>query len=94
MPRFQIFETHILIHTKVKPNKKVTQLTGKDENFFFVDLHAPPLDGKANTECILFWSQTLQIPKSKIELLRGQKSKDKVLKIHLTSELLERITHL
>ncbi len=94
MSRFQIFESHILIHSHVKPNKKVTQLIAKDENCFMIDLHAQPEDGKANAELILFWSEILHLPKSKIELIRGYKSKQKVIKIPNTSDLIERMNNL
>jgi uncharacterized protein (TIGR00251 family) len=43
---------------------------------------APPVDGAANEAVIEFLAKTLGIPKSRIELVRGQSAKQKDLLIH------------
>jgi uncharacterized protein (TIGR00251 family) len=44
-------------------------------------LTAPPVDGEANAALIGLLSKTLKIPKSKIEIIHGAKSKKKLLRI-------------
>ncbi len=43
-------------------------------------LTAPPVDGKANKECIRFFSKKFKIAKSSIEIVKGKSSRMKVLK--------------
>ncbi|OGH93591.1 MAG: hypothetical protein A2538_05190 [Candidatus Magasanikbacteria bacterium RIFOXYD2_FULL_41_14] len=46
-----------------------------------VKLTAPPVDGKANEALIELLSKKYQIPKSRIKIISGQKSKNKTLEI-------------
>jgi uncharacterized protein YggU (UPF0235/DUF167 family) len=43
-----------------------------------VKLHAPPVDGKANTELLRFLADSTRLPKGQITLLRGTSSRQKV----------------
>lgn len=44
-------------------------------------LTAPPVDGKANEACIHFLAKELHIPRSKVRLISGIKSRKKVFAI-------------
>ena len=44
-----------------------------------VKLTAQPIEGKANKALVEFLSKQLKIPKTSIEILRGETSKDKTL---------------
>lgn len=44
-------------------------------------IHAKPIEGKANQELIEFLSEILQVSRNEIEIVRGEHSKRKVLKI-------------
>lgn len=46
-----------------------------------VKVHAPPVDGKANKELIDFLSEIFDVPKSHIEILSGETSSNKKVKI-------------
>lgn len=46
-----------------------------------VHLKAPPVDGKANEELIKFLSKEWKIPKSKILILKGLMSKNKIVEV-------------
>lgn len=46
-----------------------------------MNVAAAPEDGKANEEIIKFFAKILKIPRSKIEILRGEISRIKILKI-------------
>jgi len=46
-----------------------------------VRLHAPPVDGKANQALVAWLADTLGIAKSQLELVRGQTSKRKQIKV-------------
>ena len=46
-----------------------------------IDIAAPPEDGKANEELIRFLSGEFDVPKSHVEILKGQMVKAKVVRI-------------
>lgn len=69
----------------VQPNSSKTQVIGKHNGQLKIKIKAPPLDGKANTEVIEFFSKLLKIPKKRIHLLKGEKSREKKILIEGTS---------
>ena len=52
-----------------------------DSDAVRVYLNSPPVDGKANDECIRLFSRQLKIPRSAISIVRGKKGKRKLLEI-------------
>jgi len=77
---------HFLLHVKVTPNSSQTKIAGKfidekNQEHLKINLAAVPEDGKANDALIKFLSKILEIPKSKIEILRGETSRMKVVKV-------------
>ena len=50
-----------------------------EEDLIKVKVTAQPIEGKANKALIEFLSKELKIPKSKIEIVKGETSKDKVV---------------
>lgn len=51
---------------------------------------SPPIDGKANKSIISFFSKKLKISKSKITIVKGEKSKEKILDIDISEEELNK----
>jgi hypothetical protein len=77
---------HFLLFVKVTPNSSKNKigkivLDEKNQEYLKVNVAAVPEDGKANEEIIKFFAKILKIPRSKIEILRGEISRIKVLKI-------------
>ncbi len=75
------------------PNAKKSEIIGweVDEQrdglrVLQIKLNAPPVDGKANQELTKFLSKALGLPKSKIQLARGEKSRTKRIAIDGISE--------
>jgi uncharacterized protein (TIGR00251 family) len=66
----------------VIPNASQTHADGLHDGALRVRLHAPPVDGKANTALIAWLAGVLKIPKSQIELMRGQTAKRKQLRVN------------
>ncbi len=57
---------------------------GNDENdlpFLKIYLTAVPVQGKANKELIKLLAEKLGVSKSRIEIIKGEKSKEKVVKV-------------
>ena len=68
------------IYLKVKPNQRFDKV-GKVGNDWEIRLKAPAVDGKANEHLIVFLSKVLDLPKSRIRLLKGQTSRIKCVEI-------------
>lgn len=71
----------IILHIQVKPNAKQSKIISKDERGLIIALKARPQDGEANEELIAFLSESLGVPKSKIKIKRGSKSRIKQVEI-------------
>lgn len=71
----------VLVDLHVMPNAARTQLQGLHDGALRVRLHAPPVDGKANLALQAWLAQTLDVPKSAVELVRGSTSRRKQLRV-------------
>ncbi len=77
---------HSILHIKVTPNSSQTKISGKfldekNQEYIKINLAAVPEDNKANEELIKFLAKLLKISKSKIEIIRGETSRMKVVKV-------------
>ena len=64
---------------------KFKNKNGNDENhlpFLKIYLTAVPVQGKANKELIKLLSKELGISKSRISIINGEKSKEKIIRIN------------
>ncbi len=64
-----------------KPNSRKESIEVLVDGTYAIKINAAPEDGKANIRIIELLSEYLKIPKSKIELMRGHKSKKKIFSI-------------
>lgn len=82
MPCFiQEYDEYFIINLKVIPNAKKTEIIGLLDEALKIKIASPPVDGKANAQIIKFFSDYLDISKSKLEIISGEKSKYKQLKV-------------
>lgn len=70
----------IVITLKISPNASKNVII-KSEEGLKVKITAQPIDGKANKALIEYLSKQLKIPKSSIEILKGETSKEKTVLI-------------
>ncbi len=66
-----------MLQVHVQPNAKRNEIAGLHGAELKVRLHAPPVDGKANAELIEFLSERLGVPRSAVEILRGESGRSK-----------------
>ena len=66
---------------KIKINSKIEKVIKLNENNFTVSVRVPPIENKANIRLIELLSEYLNIPKSRFTIIRGIKSKNKVIEI-------------
>jgi uncharacterized protein (TIGR00251 family) len=46
-----------------------------------LDLAAPPVEGKANDECVRFLAELLAVPRARVRVVSGLTSRTKVVEI-------------
>jgi uncharacterized protein len=71
----------VIVDVHVIPNASRTHADGEHDGALRVRLHAPPVDGKANLALTAWLADTLGIAKREVELIRGQTSKRKQLRV-------------
>ena len=66
---------------KVHPRARRSALAGRLGEAYKVDLAAPPVDGKANEECIRFFAELAGVPRSRVRIVTGLTNRTKVVEI-------------
>ena len=61
-------------------------MVGEHGGAIKIKLRAPAVEGKANAALITFLAERLKVPARTIILLRGQKSRDKLIRVDGLSE--------
>ncbi len=69
------------VSIKVKPNSKENTVEKLADNEFVVKVKSPPTEGKANNELIRILSEYFDAPKTHIVILKGFKSRQKIVEI-------------
>ena len=79
----------LIIKLKISPNASKNEII-KTEDGVKIKITAQPIDGKANKCLVEFISKKYKIPKSSIEIVRGETSKEKTILIkNLDNDKLE-----
>ncbi|MEK6657008.1 MAG: DUF167 domain-containing protein [Nitrospirota bacterium] len=66
---------------RIQPRASKDEIVGEYNGALKIKLTAPPVEGEANKRCIEFLSKRFKIAKSCLEIIKGEKSKDKMIKI-------------
>jgi len=74
-----------LVTCKVHPNASRDRIEGVKGDYLEIRLSSPPVEGKANKALIKLMSKCLNVAKSKISIIGGQKTRIKVLSIKDTA---------
>ncbi len=72
-------ESGIILYVHIVPNAKKSEIIGEYSGRLKIKISSPPVDGAANKEIKKFFSKLLNLSKSKIEIISGEKSKDKAI---------------
>ena len=75
----QLSNTLLKLH--VTPRGSRNEITGWRDNILCIKTTAPPVDGAANAAIVKLIASTLNIRKSQVALVSGDKSREKTLKI-------------
>ena len=71
---------------RIVPNAQQNKVMGEHGAAIKIKLRAPAVEGKANAALCRFLAEQLEIPERAIVLERGQKSRDKLIRIEGLSE--------
>jgi len=71
----------IILTLKILPNAKKNSIESYSNDYLKIKISAPPRDSKANQELLKFLSKTFNISKSKISIIKGEKSRNKTIEI-------------
>jgi uncharacterized protein len=74
------------LRVHVVPNAKIDEVAGEHGAAIKIKLRAPAVERKANAALVDFLAKRLKVPVRRIVLLRGQKSRDKLVRIDGLSE--------
>ena len=75
-----------LLRLYIQPGASKTTLSGVHGERLKVKIKALPTDGEANKELEDYFSEILQVPKSKIFLVRGEVSRQKDILVELSPD--------
>ncbi len=79
---FKITGNDIIVKVKIVPGSSRNKIIGAYINALKISIAAPPVEGKANKKCIAYLAKFFEVAKSKIEIISGQTSKNKLIKIY------------
>jgi len=68
------------ITVRVKPGSSRKGVEEKD-SFYKISIHSRPHDGEANEELIEIISDYFKVPKTRIKIVSGLKSRNKIIEI-------------
>jgi uncharacterized protein (TIGR00251 family) len=75
-------KTAVTVKIKVEPRSSRAGVVGPYGDALKVKLTSPPVEGRANRELIEVLAKEFDIPKKDIEIISGQSSKNKVVRLH------------
>ena len=69
------------ITVKAHPRARRSAITGRLGDAWKLDLAAPPVDGKANEECVRFFAELAGVARSRVRVVTGAAGRLKVVDI-------------
>lgn len=75
-------EGFILLKIRVVPRASRSEIVGEHDGDLRIRVAAPPVDGAANAEVIKLLAKTLDVARSEVELVAGETSKTKQIRIN------------
>ena len=82
---FILKDNGIILKLRIAPNSSKNQFVA-DGDIIKLKITAQPIEGKANKAVIEYLSKQFKIPKTSVEIIKGETSKDKTIFIRTTDE--------
>jgi uncharacterized protein len=70
-----------LLKVRVQPGSSRNEIAGKRDGAVIVRVTAPAVEGKANKAACKLLAELCDIPRSSVEIVRGESRRDKVIRL-------------
>ena len=71
----------IVLRVRVQPGAGRAAVTGRYGDALALRVAAPPIEGRANAQCLEFVAEIFGVRKSQVELVSGEKNRQKRLRV-------------
>lgn len=69
------------VTVKVHPRAKRSGIAGRFGEAWKLDLAAPPVDGKANDECVRYFAELAGVPRANVRVVTGASNRMKLIEV-------------
>ena len=69
------------VEIRLQPRGGRDQVMGERDGAVLIRISAPPVDGKANAALLAFVAKTVGAPKGAVTIIRGETSRNKVIRV-------------
>jgi uncharacterized protein (TIGR00251 family) len=73
-------------NVRIIPKSSRNEIAGREGYVYRIKVTSPPVDGKANKALITLLSKQFKIPKKDIQIISGEKSRNKRIRINNISD--------
>jgi uncharacterized protein len=74
------------VSVRLQPRARRDEVVGERAGAIVIRVTAPPVDGKANAALCAFVARAAGVPPSRVSVVRGQTSRDKVVRVEGVDE--------
>ncbi|QEC53850.1 hypothetical protein EDD80_10818 [Anseongella ginsenosidimutans] len=67
----------VILFLHIQPGASTTEVAGLYGDSLKIRVHAPPVDGKANKALLDFLTKLFDVPRSRVQLLKGETGRKK-----------------
>jgi uncharacterized protein len=71
----------ILVSVRVKPRARHTRIAGERDGRLFLEVTAPPVEGRANEAVCRLLAKALHIAPTRVSVVAGERARDKTVRI-------------
>jgi uncharacterized protein len=72
----------VTFKVRVQPRASRTEIVGEHAGGLKLRIASPPVEGRANEECRRFLAKALGVPASSVEIIGGDLTRDKIIRVH------------
>lgn len=83
--RLAVAEKNIRLSVKVQPNAHKQEIQKINGGEYQIHVLSPPTEGKANKEVIQVIASHFHLPRSRVKIIRGRKSRKKIVMLEYES---------
>jgi uncharacterized protein (TIGR00251 family) len=70
-----------ILAVRVTPGAKLNAVTAIKEGVWNIKIAAPPVEGRANEELVVFLSKKLGIHRNSLNIIKGQSNRNKLVSV-------------